>query len=446
LVYSNTKLHYLSAGDGIFAIYVDNTMKSDSLYYIHKDYLGSMETITDENGMILEKLSFDPWGRRRNPTNWSYNTSGLAASHFDRGYTMHEHHDIFGLINMNGRLYNPWVGRMLSPDPYIVDAINSQNYNRYSYALNNPLKYVDPTGYRPHWYGYKGHGGSGDATAINSSLDRQMGSHGMNYNTEYRPESYSYNNHTGQYQDAYGNNMYFSEVHSNFVESNAIISVNDKGAKELFERFQNGELKSINDIEKGFTYYTVDAVPTPFNSSFANEVNIHFVRRKHINFESEVSGSAGGGLSWSQAKAHYQFGGGTPVNVDLSSIDLSRVSLSDFNSRGLATIRLDTKHFSSTNDALVHGTITLQLTGANTAKIALNSGRDFPQLKGQPAGMYNFEMQSWGSAVNWIRNPATFLGGLINGTFIIPGPTGPIPTYTGGTPFPIYYHGTVTIP
>ncbi len=153
------------------------------------------------------------------------------------------------------------------------------------------------------------------------------------------------------------------------------------------------------------------------------------------------------GKVWSEAKAHYQFGGGTRVDVALSSIDLSRVSLSDFNDRGLATVRLDfINHFSSANDALVHGTITLQLTGTNTAQIALNSGRDFPQLKGQPAGMYNFEMQSWGQPINWIRNPETFLGGLINGIFIIHGPTGPLPIYIGGTPFPIYYHGSVTIP
>lgn len=113
----------------------------------------------------------------------------------------------------------------------------------------------------------------------------------------------------------------------------------------------------------------------------------------------------------------------------------------------MATIRLDTKHFSSTNDALIHGTITLQLIkGTNQAKIALNSGRDYPQLKNQPAGMYNFEMQSLDNAINWIRNPATFLGGLINGTSMIPGLTGPLPIFTGGTPFPIYYHGTVTIP
>ncbi len=50
-------------------------------------------------------------------------------------------------INMNGRLYDPLLGRMLSPDPNIQDPANSQNFNRYSYALNNPMVYTDPSGY-----------------------------------------------------------------------------------------------------------------------------------------------------------------------------------------------------------------------------------------------------------------------------------------------------------
>ncbi|NOX47601.1 MAG: RHS repeat-associated core domain-containing protein, partial [Chlorobi bacterium] len=65
----------------------------------------------------------------------------------DRGYTGHEHLDAFGLINMNGRMYDPWVGRFLSPDPVLQQPGNAQNHNRYSYALNNPLKYTDPSGY-----------------------------------------------------------------------------------------------------------------------------------------------------------------------------------------------------------------------------------------------------------------------------------------------------------
>jgi len=57
--------------------------------------------------------------------------------------------DLFGLINMNGRIYDPALGRFLSPDPYVQMPDNSQNFNRYSYALNNPLVYTDPSGEFP---------------------------------------------------------------------------------------------------------------------------------------------------------------------------------------------------------------------------------------------------------------------------------------------------------
>ena len=60
---------------------------------------------------------------------------------------MHEHYRDFGLINMNGRLYDPLVGRMLSPDIVIQDPEYSQSYNRYSYCFNNPLRFTDPSGY-----------------------------------------------------------------------------------------------------------------------------------------------------------------------------------------------------------------------------------------------------------------------------------------------------------
>ena len=52
----------------------------------------------------------------------------------------------FGLINMNGRLYDPLVGRFLSTDNFVQEPWNSQNFNRYSYCLNNPLMYTDPSG------------------------------------------------------------------------------------------------------------------------------------------------------------------------------------------------------------------------------------------------------------------------------------------------------------
>ncbi len=111
------KLHYIRGGDGLFAIYVihEGTDSPAMMYYIHKDHLGSYESITDATGAVVERMSFDPWGRRRNPTNWSYDNVPIPTL-FDRGFTGHEHLDVFGLINMNGRVYDPWLGRFLSPD------------------------------------------------------------------------------------------------------------------------------------------------------------------------------------------------------------------------------------------------------------------------------------------------------------------------------------------
>jgi RHS repeat-associated protein len=63
-----------------------------------------------------------------------------------RGYTGHEHLPEFGLINMNARLYDPVLGRFLNADPYVQAPDNTQNFNRYSYAFNNPLIYTDPDG------------------------------------------------------------------------------------------------------------------------------------------------------------------------------------------------------------------------------------------------------------------------------------------------------------
>ena len=94
-------------------------------------------------GNTVERYSFDAWGRRRNPQTLSYDN--VTAS-FDRGFTGHEHLYNFGLINMNGRVYDPFMSTFLSPDNYIQAPDNSQNFNRYAYCLNNPLKYTDPSG------------------------------------------------------------------------------------------------------------------------------------------------------------------------------------------------------------------------------------------------------------------------------------------------------------
>jgi RHS repeat-associated protein len=93
-------------------------------------------------------MSFDPFGSRRQ-SNWREATVGinLIPVLTNRGFTGHEHIDEMDLIHMNGRVYDPTLGRFLSADPHIQSPYSTQSYNRYSYVSNNPLKYTDPSGY-----------------------------------------------------------------------------------------------------------------------------------------------------------------------------------------------------------------------------------------------------------------------------------------------------------
>jgi RHS repeat-associated protein len=139
-------LNYIYAPGGLVAIYEQKT-SGDAMHYIYTDYLGSIRCVTDGSGNTEQRLSYDAWGNRRDPLTLVLYTSVPADLMFARGFTGHEHLDEFGLINMNGRVYDPMLGIFLSPDPYVQDPSNSQSYNRYAYCLNNPLMYTDPSGY-----------------------------------------------------------------------------------------------------------------------------------------------------------------------------------------------------------------------------------------------------------------------------------------------------------
>lgn len=124
--------------------------KVDSLYNIVRDELGSVRMIISSTGDVVEDNGFDPWGRRINPaTRKPYEFGEEPKLFLGRGFTGHEHLIGAGLINMNARLYDPITCRFLSPDPYIQLSYNRQGYNRYSYCLNNPLKYTDVSGENP---------------------------------------------------------------------------------------------------------------------------------------------------------------------------------------------------------------------------------------------------------------------------------------------------------
>ncbi|WP_334319702.1 RHS repeat-associated core domain-containing protein [Termitidicoccus mucosus] len=122
------------------------TVRSDSLIetrYHHLDALGSIVAVTDEWGRVEKRFAFDPWGKREALVDTHTGQGGKVT----RGFTGHEHLDDFGLIHMNGRVFDPALGRFLSADPFVGDEGASQAYNRYSYVDNNPLNATDPSGY-----------------------------------------------------------------------------------------------------------------------------------------------------------------------------------------------------------------------------------------------------------------------------------------------------------
>jgi RHS repeat-associated protein len=115
------------------------------LRYTHRDRLGSTSAVSDEGRTVLERQYWDPWGKRRNGDGSA--SEALRSPDHRHGYTEHEMLDDVGLIHMNGRVYDPTLGRFMSADPTVPDAGDGQNYNRYSYVLNNPTVYTDPSGF-----------------------------------------------------------------------------------------------------------------------------------------------------------------------------------------------------------------------------------------------------------------------------------------------------------
>ena len=140
---------YLNGPLGVFAVLDSHILPiGKGMYYVHPDHLGSWTTVTDRIGVVVQDVRFDPWGTPY----YSDSTTLTPASSllFDRGFTGHEHIMNFGLINMNGRVYDPMTSTFLSVDNYVQDPTYTQNFNRYAYCMNNPLKYTDPDGEWAH--------------------------------------------------------------------------------------------------------------------------------------------------------------------------------------------------------------------------------------------------------------------------------------------------------
>ena len=146
---------------------------SDTVRYIHGDNLGSTESVTDENGKIVETRQYDPFGNligfslpghinvngKRNNGNAVCGGTGNCFGFYQNkltefsitgvsmGFTGHRDDGDINLINMVGRIYDPKTGRFLTPDPFVPSTLSTGGMNSYAYVMNNPVTLVDPTGF-----------------------------------------------------------------------------------------------------------------------------------------------------------------------------------------------------------------------------------------------------------------------------------------------------------
>ncbi len=144
--------HFVNVPGGVALLLRYGDGAPAALRYLTLDHLGSTDRILDSTGAPIVAESFGPFGERRKASWAGIPTAAelarIAAATRD-GFTGHEQLDNVELIHMNGRVYDPQLGRFISADPFVTRPYDGQGLNRYSYALNNPLTFNDPSGFDP---------------------------------------------------------------------------------------------------------------------------------------------------------------------------------------------------------------------------------------------------------------------------------------------------------
>jgi RHS repeat-associated protein len=148
---TQTWRHYVYGPSDRVGVYIRRSDGTQAMYFFTHDHLGSIDSITNATGNVEVRLSYGAHGERRNEAGWSGSVPDAdwlkILSITRRGFTGHEMLDHLDVIHMNGRVLDTTSGRFLSADPYTPDPLNTQSYNRYSYVSNNPLTFIDPSGF-----------------------------------------------------------------------------------------------------------------------------------------------------------------------------------------------------------------------------------------------------------------------------------------------------------
>ena len=132
---TSTLIKYFYAGAQRVAM-----KKGSTVYYLFGDHLGSTAFSTDSSGTKIGELRYKPWGENRYTWGTTY-TNRHFTGQLDETTSI-------GLYFFNARFYDPLLARFTSADSLIPDPGNPQAWDRYAFTLNNPVKYIDPSGHR----------------------------------------------------------------------------------------------------------------------------------------------------------------------------------------------------------------------------------------------------------------------------------------------------------
>ncbi|CCO47456.1 putative Rhs family protein fused with Integrin alpha N-terminal domain [Vibrio nigripulchritudo SOn1] len=256
----------------------DGSITNKQVRFLHYDALNSVDMITDLYGYVVERRSYDAFGKQRDVT-WQVAKRDEKHRYVaqlvltNRGYTGHEEIEEVGLIHMNGRVYDQTLGRFVSADPIIQAPFVTNSFNRYAYVWNNPLKYIDPTGYIVHLAGGVALGNNG--IIVVASNGNQIVSQTKNQDLIGDPSSYqSYGNYGGSsvaeniissmskasiqfqvLQAAHAVKVYMSEANDETVEE-SLDSETEK--HESFDDLLDDSIRDENGSERKSRIYTSD--------------------------------------------------------------------------------------------------------------------------------------------------------------------------------------------
>ncbi|MFC5283652.1 RHS repeat-associated core domain-containing protein [Pedobacter alpinus] len=399
--------------------YNAGTQINSQMYYLHRDYLGSILSITDDQGASKEQRHFDAWGNIVKLTDGNGNNL-IDFAILDRGYTGHEHLSKVGLIHMNGRLYDPLLHRFLSPDNYVQDPSNTQNYNRYGYVLNNPLSHVDPSGEFIV-----------EAIIIGAAIFSYLGGTAAN-NGQFNPTKWDWS--SGKTWGGIGigavagglggwgfavagpalaGSAFFGSFSNGTIAAYGLAGTLAGGSAGYLTGFGTGMIVSNGDWgyanKLGGLYGSIGAAVgsvigtaygfTEEGRKYLEDQPEYWVSTDQIKYQNNRP-DADGYITLSEANEWYRKGNGNSLYADLGKIDLAFIKESDFRGKGVNYFQTLFK----SKDGRVYGNIGLKLL--NGALFGSYDYYDFdikPYTKNTKQTPFSLIVRNFGTGVgSWL--------------------------------------------